>query len=493
MCAEAPQKVLLGTRMADWIVVRVDDVREARSTALPDGTPPDSENSTVRSPKRELCLSLERASALSRKRGFSKSNKEWRLSTALNGQKIVFACTPVRKAQYSGILSCYTPFSREILRALRSYNATLVLKHLKDLDAAFNAVVHGHADILMAFSKQDEQVMEFLELFRPLQYAYETFYTVRNVRSAEVSFFAVLLDSRDGFCLLLAAMVVVWLTMSVRDFCFLGTFRLDAALDSGMFLIASFLANSTTVPAGSITSRGRSPRLSRMMILTAWMLAIFPLSVYFRGELTSRLAVTVPHDQMDTMDKLERALDRGAVQLCLVKDGCMNAVIAGTIPYRNDTLQAKLQKAFRLQRMRRDNSFNSMQGCLKCASKPGFACFSCGLEGCEAKRAMRTFVESREPFNMAYVTMPATKGYRLARAYDQLLQRMFETAMSPFNAKDERCDGDDASMWQVAHADYGEKITQVFELSAFFATFASLMCLSLFVLCVELTFGFFQA
>ncbi|KAL1474508.1 hypothetical protein MTO96_037919 [Rhipicephalus appendiculatus] len=107
-----------------------------------------------------------------------------------------------------------------------------------------------------------------------------------------------------------------------------------------------------------------------MIILTAWMLTILPLSVYFRGELTSRLTVTVPPDQMDTLEKLELALDKGRVQPCVVRDGCMSAVIAGIVPYRNQTLHAKLQKAFQHQRRRGTaNMFGSMDGCLKCAKE----------------------------------------------------------------------------------------------------------------------------
>ncbi|KAL1474509.1 hypothetical protein MTO96_037920 [Rhipicephalus appendiculatus] len=51
--------------------------------------------------------------------------------------------------------------------------------------------------------------------------------------------------------------------------------------------------------------------------------------------------------------------------------------------------------------------------------------------------------------------MPATKGYRLARAYDQLLQRLFEAALSPFNQKEEHCKDRNALTEHLGHADDG--------------------------------------
>ncbi|KAL1467398.1 hypothetical protein MTO96_026058 [Rhipicephalus appendiculatus] len=202
----------------------------------------------------------------------------------------------------------------------------------------------------MSFAKQDEELMNVVAVPRPIRYTYETFYATRNLRSPDVSFFAVVLDSREGFCILMFVMLVVWLAMSVCDYSYLGVFRLDAVLDSVMFLIASFLANSAELPAERTDGHRYGSRFSRTSIITTWIVAIFPLSVYFRGELTSRMALQVPREQMDTLEKLELALDREDIQPCVVRDGCMSAVIAGIVPYRNQTLLAKLQKAFRLRR-----------------------------------------------------------------------------------------------------------------------------------------------
>ncbi|KAH6942853.1 hypothetical protein HPB50_011268 [Hyalomma asiaticum] len=313
---------------------------------------------------------------------------------------------------------------------------------------------------------------------------------MRHRRIPKVSFFAVLLDSRDGFCILVVVMLVVWLAMCLRDYSYLEAFRLSAVLNSGMFLIASFLANSTVYPMRNSGTRAQRHRLSRVIILTAWMLAIQPLSVYFRGELTSRLAVAVPHGQIDTLEKLELALDKGALRLCVVRDGCLSDAMAGTTPYGNETLHAKLRKAFHSQPSGTANMVSTVEQCLECAGKAGFACFACSLEDCRAEQAMRAFVQSREPLNLAFATMPATKGYPLFREYDHLIERMFEAALIPFNIKDMRCNRKSEPTWQHAGtADYDEQMTQVFELSAFFATFACLMCLSIFLFCVEVALG----
>ncbi|KAL1425877.1 hypothetical protein MTO96_018785 [Rhipicephalus appendiculatus] len=278
--------------------------------------------------------------------------------------------------------------------------------------------------------------------------------------------------------------------MSVRDYSYLGVFRLDAVLDSVMFLMASFLATSTTLPVESAEGRRCGSRFSRASILATWMIAILPLSIYFRGELTSRLAVQLPQDQIDTLEKLELALDRGGIQPCVVARSCMVAVSDGTHPYAKTTLLIKLQKAFRLQPPGTANKFNSTEECLNCASKPGFACFVCPLSGCGSTKLRRNVVESREPFNLAFGTMPATKGFHLARAYDRLLQRLIEAQIGPFSEKYWRCDKDDANMGTLGDAEGVAEVTRVYELSAFLATMASLMCLSLFVFCVELALGF---
>ncbi|KAL1418920.1 hypothetical protein MTO96_005461 [Rhipicephalus appendiculatus] len=312
---------------------------------------------------------------------------------------------------------------------------------------------------------------------------------MRNLLSPDVSFFAVVLDSREGFCILFFVMLAVWLAMSVRDYSYLGVFRLDAVLDSAMFLIASFLANSTTIPAESAEGRRCGSRFSRTSILATWMLAILPLSVYFRGELTSRLAVQLPHDQIDTLEKLELALDHGGIQPCVVARSCMSAVIEGTHSYANQTLLTKLQKAFRLQPPGTANMFNTVEECLNCANKPGFACFFCPLSGCGTTLLMQSMVASREPLNLAFATMPAAKGFRLARAYDQLLQRLFETQLGPFSKKYWRCDPNDTIMGTSGGAEGVEEVARLLELSAFLATMACLMCLSLFVFFVELYLG----
>ncbi|KAH8042542.1 hypothetical protein HPB51_024473 [Rhipicephalus microplus] len=363
---------------------------------------------------------------------------------------------------------------------------TLIFKYFENIEAAFLPVVIGQADILMSLAKLDEQLIEVFAVPRPIRYTYETFYTMRNVRSPDVSFFGVILDSREGFCILILVVIAVWLTLSLRDYSFRGVFRLDAALDSAMFLIASFLANYSEIPADSADIRRYGSRFSRTSILVTWLLAILPLSVYFRGELISRLAVQIPNSQIDTLEKLELELDKGNVHPCVVKDGCMSTVLAGTIPYRNQTLLAKLQKAFRLKGPGNASILYTVEECLGCATRPGFACLSCRIEGCHRKKLNRIVVESKEPFNLAFATTPTTKGYPLAQAYDQLLQRFFETSIGPFHEKTWKCADDGGLMRSLEGAQAIEKVSRVFEMSAFLATLACLLGLSLLVFVVEL-------
>ncbi|KAL1430382.1 hypothetical protein MTO96_015088 [Rhipicephalus appendiculatus] len=193
-----------------------------------------------------------------------------------------------------------------------------------------------------------------------------------------------------------------------------------------------------------------------------WMLGILPLSAYYRSELTSRLSVQVPPEVVDTLEEWEAALNKNEIEPCILKDGCLHAMVAGELYHENRSLDLKLMRAFN----RRPNDsrlvFDNQEGCLLCADRRGFACFLCGLNYCSAAKVRQDYVESRESLNVALVTTPLREGYRLARPYHQLLQRLFETALHPFGDKRRHCREADSSKRLPHTGDIEEEVFQVF-------------------------------
>ncbi|KAL1430378.1 hypothetical protein MTO96_015084 [Rhipicephalus appendiculatus] len=257
-----------------------------------------------------------------------------------------------------------------------------------------------------------------------------------------------------------------------------------------MFLVASFLASSAPI---DIEVRGypfRMRSLGRRAMLGAWMLGILPLSAYYRSELTSRLSVQVPPEVVDTLGELEAALDKNEIEPCILKDGCLHAMVEDEKHYHgNRSLDLKLMRAFNRRPKDSRLVFDNQEGCLRCADRRGFACFLCGLSYCTAPKVRQDYVESREPLNVALVTTPLRKGNRLARPYHQLLQRLFETALHPFGDKRRHCREADSRTRLPDTGDIEEEVSQVFGLSAFFTIFMALMGTAFVVFCFELAFG----
>ncbi|KAH7972865.1 hypothetical protein HPB52_018120 [Rhipicephalus sanguineus] len=196
-----------------------------------------------------------------------------------------------------------------------------------------------------------------------------------------------------------------------------------------MFLVATFLANSAPVDTG-YSRRGVSfSRIGRMTTLAAWLLGILPLSAYFRSELTSRLTITQPPNHVDTVDELIMALDRREIKPCILRDGCLHAVVEDKDFDSVQSLERKLSQAF--YRNKKTGLVGYTDECFECASRPGFVCFLCGQTECNVN-VRRNFVESRDSLKLTLATTPVRKSFPLAEAYHQLLQRLFETALPPY-------------------------------------------------------------
>ncbi|KAL1445771.1 hypothetical protein MTO96_044835 [Rhipicephalus appendiculatus] len=118
------------------------------------------------------------------------------------------------------------------------------------------------------------------------------------------------------------------------------------------FLLSAVLATSSEEPKIS----GRTG-IAGKALLGLWLATLRPLSVYFRTQLTAIVTLRRPAYRIDTVQKLENALDRRRVAPCVVKDALSYWELSHmTLIYRN----SHCGKSFGLRR--RDSAKASLLG-----------------------------------------------------------------------------------------------------------------------------------
>ncbi|KAL1472401.1 hypothetical protein MTO96_039353 [Rhipicephalus appendiculatus] len=140
--------------------------------------------------------------------------------------------------------------------------------------------------------------------------------------------------------------------------------------DTALFLLAAVLATSSEQPK----IRGRA-RIVGKALLGLWLVALIPLSVYFRTELTAIVTLTRPAYRIDTLEKLEDALDRHEVAPCVVED-----TLSYDELYSNDTYlpRQSLWPKLRLASARLGEEAlvtRNVSDCIQCASRPDRVCY----------------------------------------------------------------------------------------------------------------------
>ncbi|KAL1486814.1 hypothetical protein MTO96_031202 [Rhipicephalus appendiculatus] len=213
-------------------------------------------------------------------------------------------------------------------------------------------MIDGGVDIFVYLVRAEDRGARFMLYPHPIKYTRETFYVQRDKNPVKTSVFQLIGGSPLGFIFLVAISLIVWIVLIFFDYFDYGRLHGDSLMDSGMFLVATFLANSAPVDTG-ISRRGVSfSRIGRVATLTAWLIGILPLSAYFRSELTSRLTIGQPPDHVDTIDELIVALDRRKIQPCILRDGCLHAVVEDGDFDGAQSLERKLKQAFQRNRKR---------------------------------------------------------------------------------------------------------------------------------------------
>ncbi|KAH6923722.1 hypothetical protein HPB50_005657 [Hyalomma asiaticum] len=101
---------------------------------------------------------------------------------------------------------------------------------------------------------------------------------------------------------------------------------------------------------------------------------MLPLSMYFRTELTSILTLRRPANRMDTLKKLEDALERREVAPCVVEQSAYhNDLVVEAESELQPSLMHKLHLAFK--RHGDGGLVKDVEGCLQCAQRPDRVCY----------------------------------------------------------------------------------------------------------------------
>ncbi|KAL3201026.1 hypothetical protein MRX96_012862 [Rhipicephalus microplus] len=166
---------------------------------------------------------------------------------------------------------------------------------------------------------------------------YESFYAKR-LPPLPLSFYVVLKESKVALLLVAVTLLLTLFVLVAADMDRIREWSFDSLAVSFSFLLAAFYATSSTVP--------RIGRFASMcgFVCGLWLMGIQPFSNYFRGQLTSRVTLRTIPEQLDNIEKLERALDEGRVSPCVVGKTYLHERLLDS--FGADSVHRKLHLAF---------------------------------------------------------------------------------------------------------------------------------------------------
>ncbi|KAL1468444.1 hypothetical protein MTO96_041475 [Rhipicephalus appendiculatus] len=247
----------------------------------------------------------------------------------------------------------------------------------------------------------------------------ETFYA-RESEIQAPSLYDTTLRSAWAFAVTAASLIIcVGLLLLIG-----GRHVLQRAQTETLFLFALFLARSTPFPTAT-----RWPRVQNIVYLF-WALAMLPLCQYFQGELTSVVTVGRPANNLDTLEKLEAALDAGVAAPCVAKE---SASWDGIMHRQHPTTLGKKLRASLLKHRHRLVTFDLLS-CFHCASSTSGVCYAHRMPSFFLKGFPHPYFAFKENFLTRAVSMPLRKSFPLRDAYRAFLQRVREGGLlsSPY-------------------------------------------------------------
>ncbi|KAL3201012.1 hypothetical protein MRX96_012848 [Rhipicephalus microplus] len=166
---------------------------------------------------------------------------------------------------------------------------------------------------------------------------YESFYAKR-LPPLPLSFYVVLKESKVALLLVAVTLLLTLFVLVAADMDRIREWSFDSLAVSFSFLLAAFYATSSTVP--------RIGRFASMCGFECglWLMGIQPFSSYFREQLTSRVTLRTIPEQLDNIEKLERALDEDRVSPCVVGKTFLHERLLDS--FSADSVHRKLHLAF---------------------------------------------------------------------------------------------------------------------------------------------------
>ncbi|KAH9379289.1 hypothetical protein HPB48_007517 [Haemaphysalis longicornis] len=422
--------------------------------------------------------------------------REWRStwSEAFNGATISAICYPKdtqERKTNNRFKRCYSDF---VYKALQSMNATIIFKDYKGIHDIKAKVFLGEVDIIVVGVQRVRFVSTPAFCYPHIvYYRYERFYTHSEDEKRLVSSFMLLGHSKMVLLFLVFSALAVWLALIVAASVSSSTNlsrRVNSYVigDSATFIVSSLLSTSTSTLFDEAISRSRSFGAPVGIVLAVWLLGMIPLCDYFRAVLTSRLAVYVSQNPVDTLNKLEAQLDLGMIQPCVVKGNSMHYEFLWPKLSRS-SIYGKLRVAYYGYHNVTGITFDNFEQCwLHCAKRQGFVCIHDPPHHLLALTGKNT-VESREHLGLGFYSAVVRKDFPKMRAYQNLLRRMAETALiEKFTYYGRNGGNKSAIEGQVNDKDEvagTEEPLKLSELWSFWICFVALHLFSVIVCCLE--------
>ncbi|KAM7315779.1 uncharacterized protein ISCGN_005562 [Ixodes scapularis] len=390
------------------------------------------------------------------------NNDRYNRSARLAGQVVNIGCLRVLGAQYS----CQRRQFRRLIRLLMLTNVTLRTRYYATTAKLREATVdREEVDIILAPIVMTHTLISVEQYPDVLSYGYATFYSRANVAEV-ISFASILNHSGVAISFLFISLLVCFLSLCLMDCLERGAVRVNG--NNLMFLLAAFYATSSRAPVYS------SWENSRRIICIVWLVGTLPLSVYFRGRLTSLLSLRVPSNALDTVEELEEALDLKKIVPCVVEGSYQHYVLANA-NLNNTSVMRKLNEAY----TRNDKAeivASYPRECLLCASGDSRICFIIKQNQCFVKSLGHDVQESKDRFMLSLTTTPVRKYFPLKGLYRKFLQQVRETALLR-----------DGPPW-CGSVDMKENTSSnlPLNLSSFFRLYVIAMCVAVVVLALEI-------
>ncbi|KAH7976220.1 hypothetical protein HPB52_010100 [Rhipicephalus sanguineus] len=341
-----------------------------------------------------------------------------------------------------------------ILDMLEAKNVSLVYQLASDWWTAWHDLYCENTDVTVLSVPFNVQVLA-MATYSEIQMVSETFYALAGNTQAP-SLFQTTLRSASTVAMTAASLTICAGLLVLTG----GPPLRDRAQSTTLFLYAVLMATSRPFP-----EHRRWPRVQNALCLI-WVLAMVPLSEYFRCELTSLVTVGVPASNLDTLEELEAAVDAGAMVPCVqTRSATLDSLTRSDHP---TTLGQKLRAS--LMKHREKLVKDNVRSCIDCAKKVNGVCYAPRWP--PSLPVLAHVAAFYENFITRPASLPIRKTFPLKDAFRAFLQRVREADLlsSP------QCKKDGICTRRSSNAEFASDTEKpLFELLGFFGFYAALL------------------